>query len=263
MTLSIHLATGVLLALFFLVPLMIKWELSKALTLPTLLAIGLFSGLVTSLLTIPWWTSLFLKALLIGIMAAALLMWRFFRDPERRCPLDGRIIISAADGHVIYVKKFEAGQIPVSEKQGRTFTLKEFEGSDPICSAGYLVGTSMSYLDVHVNRAPIAGETTLVKHIHGHFISLKHPEAVFQNERVATIIESPDLSIGIIQIASRLVRNIIPFVEPGEEVFLGQRIGKIRFGSQVDLIIPENPKLRILVKPGDKLKAGITAIASY
>ena len=121
----------------------------------------------------------------------------------------------------------------------------------------------MTYLDVHVNRAPIGGEVRLVKRIGGLYRSLKHKEAVFQNERVATVIENPDVQVGVVQIASRLVRKIVPFVYEQAVIEQGQRIGKIRFGSQVDIIVPDSTGLEILVAPGDRLTAGISQIARY
>jgi phosphatidylserine decarboxylase len=172
-------------------------------------------------------------------------------------------VLSAADGRVIYIKKIDAGQVPVSEKNGRQFSLDEFAGTKALGSSGYLVGTAMTYLDVHVNRAPVAGKVRLLKHIGGLFDSLKHPESIFQNERVSTVIETSGMTIGVVQIASRMVRNIVPLIREGEFVQQGQRIGKIRFGSQVDLILPDTPGLRIIVAPGDKLKAGLSVIARY
>lgn len=267
MTLISGMMTGLLIAAVLLIPLVIKWELDKTMTFPAILVIGLFAGLAAASPALPReWplpAVLFLQACLIAGSAAALLLLRFFRDPERTCTPDGQAVLSAADGRVIYVKKMEAGQIPVSEKHGRFFKLREFAGTGILESDGYLIGTAMTYLDVHVNRAPVAGTVRRLEHIGGRFFSLKKPEAVFQNERVATVIQAPGRTIGVVQIASRLVRNIIPFVDEGTAVRQGQRIGKIRFGSQVDLIVPAAPGLRILVAPGDKLKAGVSVVARY
>ena len=121
----------------------------------------------------------------------------------------------------------------------------------------------MNYLNVHVNRAPIGGRVCLLKHIKGLFISLKKKEAVIQNERVITIIENGDIKVGIVQIASRLVRKIIPYLKQGDQVTMGQRIGVIRFGSQVDLVLPDLPFLKIEVNPKDKVTAGISIIATF
>lgn len=262
-----NLSAGLLLAAILLIPLVIKWELDKALAFPAVLLIGLFAGLAQTAFgtawAIPWWCALCLQGILIVVTAAALLLWRFFRDPERTCVPPERCVLSAADGRVVYVKKFDSGQIPVSEKNGARFALKEFTETDRLPASGWLIGISMSYLDVHVNRAPVDGKVVFLKHIGGFFHSLKHAESVFQNERVSTVIEHPDLTVGMVQIASRLVRNIIPFVREGDAVRQGQRVGKIRFGSQVDLILPDLPGLQITVNPGDKLKAGLSVIARY
>ncbi len=258
---------GLLLGIFLLVPLSLKWELDKTVTFPAIGIIGVLTGLVVSpvaaSLGLPGWGRIGLLACCIVAVAGALLMWRFFRDPDRHCAANGRVIYSAADGQVIYVKEIKEGAVPVSEKKGRSFTLHEFTGTEAMASSGYLIGTAMTYLDVHVNRAPVAGTIRLLNHIPGRFLSLKNPDAVFQNERVATLVKGDEIAIGVVQIASRLVRNIIPFVGNGDQVKQGQRIGKIRFGSQVDLVVPDSPDLRVLVKPGDKVKAGLTIMARY
>ena len=265
--LAYNVSISLLLAMGLLVPLVVKWELSRALTLPTITCIGIAAGLIIPPISTAWALpkgfTLCLEGGFIVATAAALFFWRFFRDPERTCADAERAILSAADGKVIYVKRFEAGQIPVSEKHSRSFALEEFTRSSLLPTSGYLIGTSMTYLDVHVNRAPIHGRVRLLHHIGGSFASLKHKEAIFQNERVATVIENPELMVGIVQIASRLVRNIIPFVDADSVLQQGQRIGKIRFGSQVDLIVPDKPNLKILVATGDKLKAGISKVAHY
>ncbi len=262
-----NLLVGLLLAMLLLIPIAIKWELDKAVTLPSILAIGGFVGIITGPLlsggSLPLWAAVCVQGVLIVSLAAALLLWRFFRDPERSCGAMERSVTAAADGSVIYVKRFEQGQIPVSEKNGKSFSLDEFAETSILPPSGWLIGTAMTYLDVHVNRTPIDGQVRFLKRIAGQFLSLKRPEAVFRNERAVTVIDGPDLSIGIVQIASRLVRNIIPFVHKGDAVTQGQRIGKIRFGSQVDIILPDVPGLTIQVKPGDRMKAGISVLARY
>ena len=89
------------------------------------------------------------------------------------------------------------------------------------------------------------------------FISLKRREAIIQNERVLTVIDNGCFKVGIIQIASRLVRKIVSYLQEGYEVQRGQRIGSIRFGSQVDVFLPALPSLCIEVNPGEKVKVGI------
>ena len=94
-------------------------------------------------------------------------------------------------------------------------------------------------------------------------MSLRKPESEIVNERVTTIIGNGKFSIGVVQIASRLVRRIVSYIGEGDRLDIGQRLGAIVFGSQVDVVIPELEKLRIEVKPGEEVKAGVTVIARY
>ncbi|MDQ3854770.1 MAG: phosphatidylserine decarboxylase, partial [Chloroflexota bacterium] len=87
------------------------------------------------------------------------------------------------------------------------------------------------------------------------------PEMVFENERATTIIERDDLQVAVVQIASRLVRQIATFVREGQDVTLGQRIGVIRLGSQVDLVVPAREDLKVTVQPGQRVTAGTAIIA--
>jgi len=80
------------------------------------------------------------------------------------------------------------------------------------------------------------------------------------NERVTTLIGTDDLQIAMVQIASRLVRRIVVFVSEGEELRLGQRVGAIRFGSQVDLLLPLGKDIRLAVEVGDRVVAGRTIL---
>ena len=120
----------------------------------------------------------------------------------------------------------------------------------------------MSFLDVHVNRAPIAGRAVVARHFPGPFGSLRRPEMVFENERATTVLERGGLQVAVVQIASRLVRRIVTFVQEGTSWRAGQRIGVIRFGSQVDVVLPLRHGLVVVVKPGDRVVAGETTIAT-
>ena len=83
----------------------------------------------------------------------------------------------------------------------------------------------------------------------------------FKNERMTTVIERGNLQVAVVQIASRLVRQIVSYVSVGREVKLGQRIGVIRLGSQVDLVVPARQDLRIMIKTGERVRAGQTVVA--
>jgi len=258
--------SALVLGLIFVVPVSIKWELEKKVTIPAACFIGIFSGAIVSGIVVFWnlnfYQILILEFFIIVIVSISLLLGRFYRDPERVSPKDENAVLSPADGEVRYVKKIEKGEIPFSEKNGGTFSLKDFTQSNVLPQGGHLIGIAMNYLDVHVNRAPISGKINLLKHIKGAFFSLKKKEAVVQNERALIIIANEHFKVGIVQIASRMVRKIVSYIHEGQEIKKGDRIGVIRFGSQVDLILPDLPSIQIKVSPGEKVKAGISIVAT-
>jgi len=258
---------SMILALLILIPVAYKWELNIKNVFLGSIFIGFFVGLVINIIAkffaLNWLFEFLTSFILIILASISLLLIRFYRDPERIPPGDRNSILSPADGKVIYVKNIEKGKVPFSEKEGKKFPLNAFIQSDVLSDAGYLIGISMTYLDVHVNRAPIGGTVRFVKHIKGLFISLKRKEAVLQNERVFTVIDNSQFKVGIVQIASRLVRKIVPYLSQGQEVQKGERIGIIRFGSQVDLILPNLQSLQIIAEPGAKVKAGRTIVATF
>jgi len=259
--------SGIILALIILVPLSIKWELEKRIVIPAVLIIGILSGafvyLVMGFWNLGFYQILFLEIFVIMIISILLILWRFYRDPERLPPETRNVILSPADGRVIYVKRIEKGKIPFSEKNRKKFFLDDFIQSHILFNGSYLVGIQLTYLDVHVNRAPISGRICVLKHIRGVFLSLKKKEAVVQNERALIVIENEQLRLGIVMIASRLVRKIISYVKQDQEIRIGHRIGMIRFGSQVDLILPDVSSLQIKVGPGEKVKAGVSILARF
>jgi len=102
----------------------------------------------------------------------------------------------------------------------------------------------------------------LSRHFPGRFGSLRRPEMVFENERTTTLIAGDTLEVAVVQIASRLVRQIVSYVREGEDVSLGQRIGIIRLGSQVDVVLPDRRDLSVLVGEGDRVTAGTSVIAT-
>lgn len=256
---------GILLGLLTALPLAWKWELGVARTAAFIATAGAASGLAVMLLG---------GAVELGGAVAALLVWgltmalavgvlayRFYRDPERTTPTGEGVIVSPADGEVLYVREVHGGMLPVASKRGREYPLEELTRTPLRHRDATIVGIGMSFLDVHVNRAPIGGRIALQRHFAGTFGSLKKPEMVFQNERMTTVIERDGLQLAVVQIASRLVRQIVSLVKEGQDVVLGERIGVIRFGSQVDLVLPAWPELRVVVHPGMHLRAGESLVA--
>ena len=256
---------GVLLALLTVLPLAYKWQLGMlrvgfTVALLCLLAAGVVSiPALSRTLTDGQKTGL--VWLLVILTAFGLLVYRFYRDPERTPPGRAGVIVSPADGRVIYVRRSENGVLPSCTKNGRDYKLSELTKTPLSIEDAIVVGISMSFLDVHVNRAPCSGRIVFQRHFPGLFGSLRRPEMIFENERATTLIESDGYQVAVVQIASRLVRQIGVFVREGQAVMLGERIGVIRLGSQVDVVLPVRKNLRILVKLGDRVRAGESSIA--
>ena len=190
-------------------------------------------------------------------------MTRFFRDPDRNPPPENNIILSPADGIVRYIHTIDNGTVPISIKKNREFKITELMNTDLTADGGYLIGIEMSLIDVHVNRASVEGRIIAQEKNRGKFLSLRTNDALVENERVTTILDTGRFKLATIQIASRFVRRIDSYCKKGEHVQVGQRIGRITFGSQVDTVIQNIPNLEIVVKQGDCVKAGLTILARY
>ncbi|MFH1666133.1 MAG: phosphatidylserine decarboxylase [Elusimicrobiota bacterium] len=155
----------------------------------------------------------------------------FFRDPDRNIIQDEKLILSPADGTVLNIVK-----------TGGLQTVEIF----------------MSPLNVHVQRAPVDGTVSLVKYKKGAFLPAYVPKASDLNEQNVITIKNNVLALDVKQIAGVMVRRIVSYVKEGDTVVQGQRIGMIKFGSQVDITFPENVDIKVKVK--EKAKAGITII---
>ncbi|MCS6873085.1 MAG: phosphatidylserine decarboxylase [Pyrinomonadaceae bacterium] len=156
----------------------------------------------------------------------------FFRDPERKTPEDENIIVSAADGRVTKVEQLEDGK---------------------------LVSVFLSPFDVHVNRAPISGRITKISYQKGKKLPATSNLSSKVNERNSLTIENEKMIVVCTQVAGILARRIVCWKHEGERVRIGERFGLIKFGSRTDLLIPTSTE--VLVKVGDKVKAGETVIA--
>jgi len=256
---------GIVLALITALPLAWKWQLGVPRATLFVGGLGMLAWLAVALLDtvvqLTWPLATLLIWLIPLVAAFVFLAYRFYRDPERAAPDREDVIISPADGEVIYVRESRGGRLPVATKHGRSCALQELTKTPLQCEDTAVIGISMSFLDVHVNRAPIAGRVAFQRHFPGCFGSLRRADMVFQNERTTTIIERGDLQVAVVQIASRLVRQIVSFVSEGQAVALGQRIGMIRLGSQVDIVLPARPDICVTVQPGERVRAGQSILA--
>lgn len=214
-------------------------------------------------ITMPlWMMTPFICGFVVLILFIGLFFYRFFRNPKRSIPGEKNDIVSPADGRVIYIKELEKDQIPVSIKKKRIANISEITKTDILEQPCYLIGIAMTLFDVHYNRAPIDGKIILVKHTPGSDIGLNTPESTLVNERNTTVFEREDgVKAGVVQIAARWVNRCIVMSNKGEVLKRGQVFGKIRWGSQADLIIPRN--CEIMVREGEQVHAGSTIIAKY
>jgi len=165
----------------------------------------------------------------------------FFRDPPRVTPVSGRLVVSPADGRVSRI----ANAVPPAELG---------LGEKPLPR----VSIFMSVFDCHVNRSPVSGRVERMVYHPGKFLSADLDKASEDNERNAFII-SGRVRVGVVQIAGLIARRIVPFVQEGQAVAAGDRIGMIRFGSRVDIYLPEGGKA--LVAEGQTALAGETVLA--
>ena len=160
----------------------------------------------------------------------------FFRDPRRSSPTDSTLVVAPADGRVTRVKPLE-------------------DRSD---GSAKVVSIFLSPLDVHINRAPIAGKITNISYTRGKFLMATNENASLVNEQNALTIEGEQVTVVCKQIAGILARRIVCWKRVGEEVTLGERFGLIKFSSRTDLLLPAN--VEIMVAEGDRVKGGTTII---
>ena len=197
--------------------------------------------------------------LLTGVI---LVLWRFFRDPERNIPNDPNAILSPADGKIIYIREIKEGTIPCPIKGKAHIKIGEITKTNFLKDkAGYIIGIYMSMLDVHLNRAPISGKVTFIKHTLGKTISPKHWRSDTENVRNTIVIENNNISVAVIQIGTPYISKVLCYASEGKNVNRGERIGKITWGSQVDAILPKEDNIEIVVNEGDQVYAGETIIA--
>ena len=177
----------------------------------------------------------------IGTLATAWCAY-FFRDPVRITPLREGLVVAPADGRVSrVVNAVPPPELGLSER--------------PLPR----ISIFMSVFDCHVNRSPVSGRIERMVYRAGKVLSADLDKASEDTERNAFIIAGARARIGVVQIAGLVARRIVPFVQQGQSVAAGDRIGMIRFGSRVDVYLPEGG--RALVAEGQSAIAGETVLA--
>lgn len=203
--------------------------------------------------------------------------WFFMRDPARKIP-EGDDFLSPADGFVVYVKRVESGEVPITVKRRQKIALSELSNYPPLqASSGFLIGIFMTAFSVHHNRIPLSGKL-IYKHrsaatqnlstarLMTNLLINRSPyeagcEHLIQNERVTIGIQTASGDYSITQIADKWISHIINQAEPGDELTRGAWFGMIRFGSQVDVFIPDTLGYYTILKPGDYVYAGESPVA--
>jgi phosphatidylserine decarboxylase len=177
----------------------------------------------------------------IGFIATAWCAY-FFRDPTRVTPVRSGLVVAPADGVVSFI-----GAAAPPPELGL--------GARP----QQRVSIFMSVFDCHVNRSPVEGRITRIAYTPGLFFNADLDKASEDNERNGFVIEGPGGTFGLVQIAGLIARRIVCFTHEGAQLSAGDRIGLIRFGSRVDVYLPDSA--RVLVGIGSRSIAGETVIA--
>jgi len=173
--------------------------------------------------------------LALPLLVAAFFLW-FFRDPQRVIPAGRGQIVSPADGLVT-----------------------DAEWIETVAGSRMRLSIFLNVFDVHVNRSPIAGTVKLVEFRKGEFMNAMKAESVLNNEQTLIVIDAGDYEVSFKQIAGLLARRIVCTVKAGDRVERGQRVGLIKFGSRVDVLLPAEANLK--VKPGTRVKGGSSVLA--
>ena len=189
-------------------------------------AVGLLAGWFAG----PWYA-------LAPFLLAGFFLW-FFRDPEREVPALAGAVVSPADGKVTAVSPVEV------EGQPRT-----------------RISIFLNVFDVHVNRAPIAGRIAKVEYRSGKFLNAMGAGSALENEQNVVTVEGEGQTVVFKQIAGLLARRIVFWKVVGESTARGERVGLIKFGSRVDVILDRAAALRVQV--GDKVRGGSSLLAVF
>jgi phosphatidylserine decarboxylase len=170
------------------------------------------------------------------VLLAAFFLW-FFRDPQRTVPADPGLIVSPGDGLVTET-------VTIATPQGPRQRVSIF----------------LSVFDVHVNRSPIGGVIKAVRYRKGQYLNAMNPDSAQHNERNVVTVSGQGTEVTFKQIAGLLARRIVFNLKEEDTVERGQRVGLIKFGSRVDVLLPEEATLR--VKVGQRVKGGSSVIAA-
>lgn len=178
----------------------------------------------------PWW-------IVLPLLLGCFFLW-FFRDPERMIPQEAGAIVSPADGKITEVSTVEIDGEPYKR-----------------------ISVFMNVFNVHVNRSPIAGEVKSVEYKRGKFGNAMAAVCSEQNEQNIITVEGEGQTVVFKQIAGLIARRIVCTKKVGDRVARGERIGLIKFGSRVDVVM--DASATVAVKIGDHVKGGSSVLAQF
>jgi phosphatidylserine decarboxylase len=204
---------------------------------PGMVREGYYFGLPPLVLGV---AALFLSWPIPGVILCllALFVFSFFRDPERRIPQDESLLVSPADGRVVVV------------------TEEDYAGRP-----GKRISIFLAIWNVHVNRSPAAGTIKRLDYRPGKFLAAWDARASFQNEQNVFALATDAGELELKQIAGWVARRVVSWKKLGDSVARGERIGLVRFGSRVDLWVPQDSE--ILVKVGESVMGGSSVLARW
>ena len=185
--------------------------------------------------SVVWYGTHLVVLALVPLLLAIFLVW-FFRDPPRRVPAGPGLIVSPADGKV-----------------------EDAEWIETSGGSRVRVSIFLNVFDVHVNRVPVSGVVTLAEYREGAFLNALNAESAVHNEQTLVTVDAGDFTVSFKQIAGLLARRILCNVREGDQVTRGDRMGLIKFGSRVDVLLPAHVELR--VRAGDRVKGGTSVLA--
>jgi phosphatidylserine decarboxylase len=171
----------------------------------------------------------------VPVLLACFFFW-FFRDPQRPVPVEAGLVVSPADGKITEVARIQT-------PNGERIRLSIF----------------LSVFDVHVNRSPIAGTVRQVRYQKGKYLNALNPESSERNEQNLVTVQGDEFEVSFKQIAGLLARRIVFRFRVGDFVERGQRVGLIKFGSRVDVVLPGHAHVRVVL--GDRVKGGASILA--
>lgn len=179
----------------------------------------------------------------IGLILTAWCTY-FYRDPVRVTPVDDRLVVSPADGVVSFV----GSAVPPRELALGTGEMTR-------------ISVFMNVFSCHINRAPARGRVARVEYRPGKFLNAELDKASTENERNGVVIESPNGTLAVVQVAGLVARRIVCWTDGGEDLVAGERFGLIRFGSRLDVYLPAGAVPRVAV--GQTAVGGETVVAEF